>query len=363
MKIKSVLLTAALLAVVSCKGPVSETGSNGLWSVEKANEWQKRTGWLSGCNFLPSTAVNALDMWQKETFDPVTIDRELGWAEDMGFNIMRVWLNSLVWKTDPEGFKKTIDQYLAISAKHRIGTMFVFFCDCWNPNSKTGPQPEPIPGVHNSQWVQDPSCDLRTDTVALYAWLETYVKDIISSYKDDPRVLVWDLYNEPGQTSEDLSLPLVKNVFKWAREINPAQPLTAGLNKYNAGRGSRALELNKFLISHSDIISYHNYSDLPEHAIAMNLLRLYGRPVICTEWMARHFNSRFQNILPMLKKANVGAINWGLVAGESNTMYKWGEPVPDGSEPKLWFHDIIRKDGTPFDQAEVDTIKAVNSRR
>jgi galactose mutarotase-like enzyme len=78
--------------------------------------------------------------------------------------------------------------------------------------------------------------------------------------------------------------------------------------------------------------------------------------------MARHFDSKFQNILPMLKRENVGAINWGLVAGKTNTNYKWGEPIPDGSEPELWFHDILRKDGTSFDPVEIDSIKVINSK-
>lgn len=358
MKTLKFFLIWALILVGGCNQPNVKNNASPVWSPEKAKAWQEKTGWLSGCNFLPSTAVNALEFWQKDTFDPQTLDCELGWAEDLGFNIMRVWLSSYAWKIDPEGFKDRVNQYLTISNNHHIGTMFVFFCDCWNPDSKPGPQPEPKTGVHNSQWVQDPSCDLRTDTASLYVWLEKYVKDVISTYKDDSRVLVWDLYNEPGASRHgDESLPLVKNVFRWAREINPSQPLTAAI--YNL----RFYKLNTFQINNSDIITYHNYNDLPQHNIELSLLKLYGRPMICTEWMARAFNSKFQNILPLLKRENVGAINWGLVAGKTNTIYKWGEPIPDGSEPKVWFHDIIRKNGTPFDQVEIDTIKAVNSRK
>jgi hypothetical protein len=360
MKTLKILIAFVLLFLIGCNQQSEKKVTGGVWTLEKANAWQEKTGWLSGCNFLPSTAVNSLEFWQKETFDPITIDRELGFAEDLGFNIMRVWLSSLTWKNDPEGFKERINQYLTISNKHHIGTMFVFFCDCWNPDSKPGPQPAPLTGIHNSQWVQDPSCDLRTDTTSLYPWLEKYVKDIISSYKDDSRIIVWDLFNEPGQKGhDDFSLLLVKNVFKWARTIIPSQPLTSGLNKFNSG----ARTLNLFLVKNSDIITYHNYNDPGQHMAVLSLLQLYGRPMICTEWMARHFNSKFQNILPMLKRENVGAINWGLVSGKTNTIYKWGEPVPDGSEPKMWFHDILRKDGTPFDQVEIDSIKAINRRR
>ena len=358
MKKFPLILFISLLLLSSCIRSKQNSKISHVWSVEKAYKWQEKVGWLSGCNFIPSTAVNALEFWQEETFDPITIDRELGWAEDLGFNIMRVWLNSYAWKTDPGGFKNRVNQYLAIANNHRIGTMFVFFCDCWNPISKPGPQPPPKTGVHNSQWVQDPSCDLRTDTTSLFLWLEKYVKDILSTFKNDTRVLVWDLYNEPGNSGHgNESLPLLKNVFRWSREINPSQPLTTGI--YNL----RLHEINSFSIKNSDIITYHNYRDLQEHSIILNLLKLYNRPMICTEWMARHFNSKFQNILPMLKRENVGAINWGLVAGKTNTIYKWGKPITDGSEPELWFHDILRKDGTPFNQEEIDTIKAVNRRK
>lgn len=338
----------------ACNQPMGKTDANGVWPLEKAKAWQEKTGWLSGCNFLPSTAVNALEFWQKETFDTVTIDHELGGAEDLDFNIMRVWLNSYAWKSDSNGFKGRINQYLNISHSHGIGTMFVFFDDCWNPNSKPGPQPQSKPGVHNSQWVQDPSCDLRTDITSLYPWVEEYIKDIISTYKDDSRVLIWDLYNEPDANR---SFSLVKNVFKWAREINPSQPLTVCIHNL------RSYKLNEFNLNNSDIITYHSYRDVPEHRIELSLLKLYERPMICTEYMARAFNSKFQNILPMLKRENVGAINWGLVSGKTNTIYKWGEPIPDGSEPKTWFHDILRKDGTPFDPVEIDSIKAVNRRK
>jgi len=358
MKTINLILAFSLLVICSCNQPVKKSDVDPVkWSAEKANAWYQKTGWLSGSNFLPSTASNALEMWQKETFDPVTIDIELGYAQDLGFNTMRVWLSSLAYKDDPEGFKERVDEYLKISEKHGIGTMIVFFCDCWNPNSKSGPQPAPKPGVHNSTWAQDPSCDLRTDTAALFTWLEEYVTDIIKTHKDDPRVLVWDLYNEPGNSQHgNKSLPLIKNVFSWARNVNPSQPITTGI--YNLSFH----EINEFCLNNSDIITYHNYNDIPQHSVWINFLKLYGRPMICTEWMARHFNSKFQNVLPMLKDENVGAINWGLVAGKSNTMYKWGEPIPDGSEPKLWFHDILRPDGTPFDQVEIDSIKAVTGR-
>jgi len=98
-----------------------------VWTKEQANEWYQQWGWLRGCDFIPSTAINQLEMWQADTFDPVTIDRELGWAEDIGMNCMRVYLHHLVWETDKEGFKKRINEYLTIADKHHISTILSFW--------------------------------------------------------------------------------------------------------------------------------------------------------------------------------------------------------------------------------------------
>lgn len=359
---KNIIKVARVLSILfilfSFELVVGKESVNGRWSVEKAQAWWSETGWLNGCNFQPSTAINQLEMWQEDTFDPETIDTELGMAEDLGFNVMRVYLHSYAWKQDREGFKKRIDHYLTIADSHSIRTMLAFFDDCWNPDSKPGKQPDPLTGVHNSGWIQDPSCDLRNDTVNLFPWLEEYVKDIITTFKDDDRVVIWDLYNEPGNTKHgNASLPLLKNVFKWAREINPSQPLTVGVWRLDLE------DLNTFQLRNSDIITYHQYENPEKHMVWLGLLKTYGRPMICTEYMGRHFNSKFQNVMPMLKEKNVGAINWGFVAGKTNTIYKWADTIPDGSEPDLWFHDILRKDGTPYDQEEIDIIKLLNGKK
>lgn len=324
-----------------------------VWSKYTAIQWYAKQGWLRGCDFIPSTAVNQLEMWQAESFDTVTISRELGYAQSIGFNCVRVFLHHLAWQPNPGGFKYRMEEYLDIANRKNIKTIFVFFDDCWNESYSKGKQPAPKPGVHNSRWVRDPGKLLDEDSTLMDA-LETYVKDIILSFKNDRRVLLWDLYNEPGNSNyQNKSMALLKKAFQWGREINPVQPLTAGVwNK-------DLVDLNSFQLASSDVITYHNYENEIAHQQAIDSLKKYSRPLICTEYMARPRNSTFFNIMPLLKKENVGAINWGLVSGKTNTIYAWDTPIPDGAEPKVWFHDIFRPDGSPYSQAEVDLIKSL----
>ena len=271
---------------------------------------------------------------------------------------MRVYLHHLVWETDKEGFKKRINEYLTIADKHHISTIFVFLDDCWNPVYQAGKQPEPQPGVHSSGWARDPG-DLyyKGDPAVILPVLENYVKDILTTFKDDKRIVLWDLYNEPGGSGGyrygERSLPLLQNIFTWGRTVNPSQPLSAGVWDMSL------TNLNKFQLENSDVITYHTYEGLDSHQRLIDTLKQYGRPMICTEYMARTQNSTFQDIMPMLKKENIGAINWGLVAGKTNTIFAWDTPLPDVTEPSLWFHDIFRSDGTPYSTEEVECIRSL----
>ena len=331
---------------------VEEKEIREVWTTEQANDWYSKLEWQRGANFIPSTAINQLEMWQAETFDPETIDRELGYAENIGLNSMRVYLHHLAWQTDSIGFKSRMRDYLDIAEKHGISTLFVFFDDCWNPTYKAGVQPEPKPGTHNSGWLQDPGEYIHSNPEMIDD-LEKYVKDILTTFASDKGIILWDLYNEPGNSGYgNKSMPLLENVFKWGREINPSQPLSVGI--WNWGLE----ELSNFQLNNSDVITYHNYGVPTNHQWYIDTLRtLTDKPLICTEYMARSRNSTFQNTMPILKNENVGAYNWGLVAGKTNTIYAWDTPIADGSEPELWFHDIFRKDGTPYKQEEVDVIK------
>ncbi len=328
------------------------------WSEEQANDWYEQQPWLTGCNFNPSTAINQLEMWQAATFDPITIDRELGWAASLGFNTMRVFLHYLVWQEDSAGLKQRMDEYLTIATRHGIRTMFVFFDDCWNKDPKTGPQPDPVPGVHNSGWVQCPGHREVSD-LALYPVLQAYLTDVMAHFADDDRILLWDLYNEPGNSGHNNeSVPLLKKVFEWAWSVRPSQPLTVGIWNFIPEFDL----LNTMSLFYSDVVSFHHYADIPHLESIIRKCQAYQRPVLCTEYMARTNKNYFETHMPVLKRAGIGAINWGLVAGRSNTIYAWGSPVADHTaEPSVWFHDIFRADGSLFEEREADFLRAITA--
>jgi len=333
---------------------IATTQTASRWSVEKASSWYTAHKWITGANYIPSTAINQLEMWQADSFDPSTIDRELGWADSIGFNTMRVFLHSVAWKQDSSGFKQRISRYLDIADRHHIKTIFVFFDDCWNKVPVAGKQPDPKPGIHNSGWVQDPGDPYSMDSTN-FPTLERYVKDILQTFGHDQRILLWDLYNEPGNSGKkEKSIPLLTKEISWARSVSIDQPISIGLWDWSYEK------LNAIQVENSDVITYHDYEEPQWHLRVIQMLKSTGRPLICTEYMARTRNSRFSNVLPLLKKENVGAINWGFVSGKTNTIYAWDTPIPDASQPIEWFHDIFYKDGTPYRNDEVNLIKQLN---
>lgn len=340
-----------------------------IWTRAEARAWYTKQGWLVGADFLPSTAINQLEMFQEASFDTATINKELGWAQNIGMNTMRVYLHDLLYEQDSAGFFQRLDVFLDISAKHKIKPMLVLFDSCWDPFPKLGKQREPQQGLHNSGWVQSPGYVALKDSTQ-YPRLARYVAGTVARFAHDDRVLAWDIWNEPDNTNNssygkvelpfkvDYVLPLMTNAFAWARGANPTQPLTAGVWAGDWTTHETLKPIEKVSIDQSDIISFHNYDGADKFEKCIKQLQQYDRPIICTEYMSRGNGSFFETSLPIAKKYNVGAINWGLVDGKSQTIYPWDSwKKPYAKEPELWFHDIFRKDGTPYKQAEVDLIK------
>lgn len=343
------------------------------WSETKANKWYEEKGWLLGCNYAPSSAVNQLEMWEAETFDPITIDRELGWAANLGFNSIRVFLHDLLWTHDAKGLLERMETFLNIADSHGIGVMFVLFDSVWNPFPQPGKREYKI-GVHNSGWLQSPGLEILSN-VNRHDELEGYVKGVIGHFAQDKRVHVWDLFNEPCNTNAssygahepsnkaDLALALLRKAFGWAREVNPSQPLTSGV-WIGEWCEMKVKELDQFMLEASDVITFHNYEAPAEMERRIKKLQRFNRPILCTEYMARGFNNTFESILPIFKKFNISGYSWGLVAGKTQTSYPWDSwSVTYDGEPNLWFHDIFRTDGTPYKQEEVTFLSQLKENK
>lgn len=360
-----------LLSVLALGGwlmSAAEGQAREVWTVAEANRWYARQPWLIGANYIPSTAVNQLEMWQADSFDPDTINRELGWAQQLGMNSARVFLHDLLWQQDAAGFKKRIDQFLTIADKHHIRPILVFFDSCWDPDPKIGPQQAPIPGVHNSRWVQSPG-RLGLEDPAQRPRLRAYVEDIVRTFGKDRRVLAWDIWNEPDSpggkayrpipNKETLVEVLIVDAFGWARAQDPIQPLTSSLFQTDSWAKGAMRSLERKQVAQSDILSFHDYRWPEDFEANIKALQVYGRPIWATEYLARGAGSTFDGVLPIAKKHNVGVWNWGFVDGKTQTRFpwdSWDRPYISGDAP-LWFHDIFYRDGNAYRPTEIEIIK------
>ena len=373
-RLKSGIAAAVLMAVTASSVASAQSAR---WLEQKANAWYAQQPWLVGSNFVPKSAINQLEMWQEATFDPLEIDKELTWAEAIGMNTMRVFLHDLLWQQDSTGFRRRIDRFLALASRHHIRPIFVLFDSCWDPLPHLGPQHPPVPGVHNSGWVQSPGAAALADA-RQYPRLKAYVQGVVGSFAHDDRVLAWDVWNEPGADNAG-SYPkqklrdkiarvtmLLPRAFEWAREANPIQPLTSGVWAVDTlPEGASLGELQEIQLRESDIITFHNYSWPEYYQREVAWLKKYNRPVICTEYMARSVGSTFDALLPIAKRERVGMINWGFVAGKTQTYLPWDSwrhpYVLD--EPAVWFHEVLRPDGRPYRQAEVDLLRQLTGKQ
>jgi hypothetical protein len=345
------------------------------WSEQRANTWYEQQLWLVGSNYIPATAINELEMWQTDTFDSQQIDKELGWAESLGMNTMRVFLHDLLWKQDAAGFRQRLDTFLAIAARHHIRPILVLFDSCWDPFPKLGPQHPPIPGVHNSGWVQSPGA-LALQDPAQYPRLQEYVQGIVGAFANDSRILAWDVWNEPDGINDDsyialephnkveLVAKLLPRVFEWARSAKPSQPLTSAVWDGDWSSPDKLNAIQHIQLEQSDVISFHNYSWPEDFENRVAWLTSYRRPIICTEYMARSAGSTFDTVLPLAKQLHVGAINWGLVVGKTQTDLPWDSWQRPYvlQKPTIWFHEIFHPDGTPYREQEVKIIRTLTGK-
>jgi hypothetical protein len=370
--LKSALLlaggTALARAPHAAAQPPHTSPESRRWSPDRANRWYQAQGWPVGVNYVTSNAINQLEMFQPDTYDPRRIDTELGWARSNGFNTARVFLHDLLWTQDPRGFQGRLAQFVDIAARHDIKPLFVLFDSCWDPFPRAGSQRAPTPGVHNSGWVQSPGAERLGDR-SYTRTLRGYVTAVLTQFRNDDRVLGWDLWNEPDNPSRhyrsverndkrDLVADLLPQVFRWARSVDPDQPLTSGVWDGKWADPGRRSAISGIQLDNSDVITFHDYGQPAEFEGRIAELVPQGRPILCTEYLARTLGSTVEGVLPIAKRYNVGALNWGLVAGKTQTFFPWDSwDHPNPAMPKVWFHDLLAPDGRPFRDTEVETIR------
>lgn len=367
LKFKLFLTPAIFVLFFLRASPSNAQSKYKVWPAEKAMSWYSANPWLVGSNYITSSAVNQLEMWQATTFDAARIDTELGWAEKLGMNTMRVFLHDLLWQDGShKEFKKRLDRFLTIAAKHHIKPLLVLFDSCWNPNPHLGTQPAPIQGVHNSGWVQSPGKS-TLENEAEYPKLKAYVTGVVGAFAHDDRILGWDVWNEPDNLN-DMSYvdsktkikfieKLLPQVFDWVRSKHPDQPVTSAVWKGDWSGKKPLTVLEQIQIDDSDIITFHNYGHEDDFERRVEILERYHRPVLCTEYMARPIGSTFEKIMPVAKRHHVAIFNWGFVAGKSQTYIPWDSwQKPSPEMPKVWFHDIFYADGKVYKPEEVEFI-------
>ncbi len=350
--------------------PPRASGEATRWSPDRANRWYQAQGWLVGANFITSNAINQLEMFQPNTFDPRRIDTELGWARSAGLNSVRVFLHDLLWAQDARGFQLRLAQFVSMAARHGIKPLFVFFDSCWDPLPKLGPQRAPRPGVHNSGWVQSPGAE-RLGDAGYTRLLRDYVTGVLTQFRSDDRVLGWDLWNEPDNPARvyqkverkdklQLVADLLPQVFQWARSVDPSQPLTSGVWQGKWGEQQGRSAISDIQLDNADVITFHSYAEPAAFESRIGELSPLGRPIMCTEYMARPQGSTVEGILPVAKRHNVGAFNWGFVAGKTQTYFPWDSwNHPYAAPPKVWFHDLVLPDGRPYRDSEIQTVRSL----
>jgi len=330
------------------------------WPGERSWAWYTARPWMLGFNFVPSTACNTTQMWQADTYDSTTIDRELGWAAAIGFNSARVFVQYMVWRDDPDGLKSRFRALLEMANRRGISIVPVLFDDCAFGAPPTldpylGRQNEPTPGMILPSWTPSPGVQLGTD-LAEQPRLRDYVQDLITTFAPHPAIAFWDLFNEPGNIAKVGTADFLTRLFAWARELAPPQPLTVGT--FNDEHPA----LNHLIHHASDIITFHTYANLDGLLATIGALQPLGYPLLCTEWMARGQGSRIESHLPLFHRHQIACYQWGLVNGRTQCQYPWsnhpGDPVPREG----WFHDLLHADGTAYRTEEVEAVRRLRDR-
>ena len=349
------------------------------WSKEKAWEWYRSYPWIRGCNYMGSDCANRIDQWQEYGFEEklATAEKEFALMESIGYNSIRVIIEYEVWAEQHDGFMERFDRYIAAAARHGIYTMVVLSNEC------AVRTPTYVPPVFGEQrwelgfhggkefktWYQhgkDDRYNILDDPTIAPKYYEM-VRELITKYKDDPRILVWDLMNEPGNGRGNKSLVHLKKFFEIGQEIDPIQPLCADVWR-GMKDGKATSEIEQFALEESDVISYHSYTSYLKNVLIIKQLKRYDRPIFNTEWLSRPSGNTVQLMMPLFFLEQIGCYQWGFVAGKYQTYEPsqgvWKNYEENGYEAvkhldfTKWQHDLYRPGGRfPYDPEEIEIIR------
>ena len=348
------------------------------WSKERIWNWYNARPWMRGCNYMSADCANRIDQWQSLGFEErfETTERELELMQRTGFNTVRLIVEYVVWKEEHDGFMERFNRYLSLCAKYGISCMIVLANDCMPPKSEQWCLP--YIGEQRFEWGYHGGKKVSQHGVhtgpAPHFYLddeesrEDYFKmvcELVTAYKDDNRICVWDVYNEPGNSGRQrITLPNLRSMFEIVRSCNPSQPLTCAVWEISGDESVPLDEVNQYALDHSDIISYHCYKNYNEHVKIIARLKKEGRPLMNTEWLARSYDNDVFSLFPLFYLEKIGCYNWGFVAGKYQTYEPWEFSwvhYYDGTEPNVdftkWLHDLYRPNHRPYDPREIDLIK------
>lgn len=348
------------------------------WSADRAWEWYNSRPWIRGCNYMSADCANRIDQWQEYGFEQrlSTTEKEFALMQTLGYNSIRIVPEFIVWVKERLGFLDRFERYIALAARYGISVMVVLGNDCCPPYEEAlrrtvlGPQSVDW-GYHGGRKVSQhgrldgPGYSLLDDPEYAVKYYE-FVSELVTKYKDDERIIVWDVFNEPGNgRRESMSFPYLQKLLEIIRAIDPIQPLTIGIWSQSTDL-DRLKDIEKFGLENSDVISYHNYGSYECNVRELRLLKKLGRPVLNTEWLNRCAGNTIEEIFPLLYLENVGSYHWGFVAGKYQTFEPW-EHIWTGynKDPSRyadfdftkWFHDLYRPSHRPYNPKEVELIQ------
>ena len=354
------------------------------WSKEKVWDWYNSRPWIRGCNFMSSDCANRVDQWQEYGFEErfETTKRELALVAETGFNSIRIIPEFIVWLKEHDGFMERFEHYIAEADKNGISCMVVLGNDCMPPKEEALKRMNL--GEQHVDWGYHGGRKVSQHGVfngAGYSLLDEpeyaekyyeFVREIVTKYKDDERILLWDVFNEPGNSGrKSMSLPHLMKFFEIIRNIDPIQPLTVGIWSQTVDLDN-LLEIEKIGLENSDIITYHNYSSYENNIEEMHLLKKLERPVMNTEWLARCCKNTVEEMFPLYFLEKIGCYCWGFVAGKyqtyephNNVWYNYKDN-PDSYlnwdfDFSKWFHDLYRPSLNPYVPKEIYLIKKFSS--